>query len=154
MVKETLIDEELAFLMHKRLSVSEKILLIEDNLDLIEIMRVFLTHRGYRVLFAQNGFEAIEVACSELPDLVITDVMLQGLDGVQVALLLRKDPKTSHIPILALTAKTFSDSENEILPKVFNDFLKKPANLHQFEAKIQKVLKQFGSKHESKENPF
>jgi DNA-binding response OmpR family regulator len=133
--------------------VSKKILLIEDNLDLIEIMRVFLTHRGYSVLFAQNGFEAIEVACSELPDLVITDVMLQDLDGVQVALQLRKNPKTCHIPILAVTAKTFSENEAEILPKVFDDFLKKPANLHQFEAKIQKLLKEFGTKNEAVNHP-
>jgi DNA-binding response OmpR family regulator len=133
--------------------VKEKILLIEDNLDLIEIMRVFLTYRGYRVLLAQNGLRAIETARSELPDLVITDVMLQEMDGVQIALQLRKDPKTCHIPILALTAKTFSENEDEILPKVFNDFLKKPANLRQLEAKIQELLKEFGGKHKSKENP-
>jgi CheY-like chemotaxis protein len=134
--------------------MKEKILLIEDNLDLIEIMRVFLTYRGYRVLLAQNGFKAIEIARFELPDLVITDVMLEEMDGVQIAIQLRKDPKTSHIPILALTAKTFSENEDEILPKVFDDFLRKPANLHQFEAKIQKVLQEFGRKHQSKENPF
>ena len=133
--------------------MSQKILLIEDNLDLIEIMRVFLTHRGYSVLYAQNAFDAIELARSELPDLVITDVMLDEMDGVQIALQLRKDPKTCHIPILALTAKTFSENEGEILPKVFNEFLRKPANLHQFEAKIQKILKEFGGKQESKENP-
>jgi CheY-like chemotaxis protein len=129
--------------------VSEKILLIEDNLDLIEIMRVYLTYRGYRVLSAQNGFKGIETARSEFPDLVVTDVMLEEMDGVQIASQLRKDPKTRHIPILALTAKTFSENEGEILPKVFDDLLKKPANLHQFEAKIQKVLKEFGAKHES-----
>jgi two-component system, OmpR family, alkaline phosphatase synthesis response regulator PhoP len=129
--------------------VSEKILLIEDNLDLIEIMRVFLTYRGYRVLFAQNGSKAIETARSEFPDLVITDVMLEEMDGVQIALQLRKDPKTCHIPILALTAKTFSENECEILSKVFDDLLKKPANLHQFEAKIQKVLKEFRTKNEA-----
>ena len=134
--------------------MKEKILLIEDNLDLIEIMRVFLTHRGYSVLVAQNGSRAIATAKSELPDLVITDVMLEEMDGVQIALQLRKDPKTCHIPILALTAKTFSEIENQISPKVFNDFLRKPANLHQFEAKIQKVLKEFGRKQESKENAF
>jgi CheY-like chemotaxis protein len=133
--------------------VSGKILLIEDNLDLIEIMRVFLTHRGYSVLFEQNGLRAIETARFELPDLVITDVMLEEMDGVQIALQLRKDPKTCHIPILALTAKTFSDNENEILPKVFTDFLKKPANLHQFEAKIQKLLKEFGTKNEAVNHP-
>jgi DNA-binding response OmpR family regulator len=129
--------------------VSEKILLIEDNLDLIEIMRIFLTYRGYRVLFAQNGFKAIETARSEFPDLVITDVMLEEMDGVQIALQLRKDPKTCHIPILALTGKTFSENEGEILPTVFDDYLKKPAHLHQFEAKIQKVLKEFGTRHGS-----
>jgi DNA-binding response OmpR family regulator len=134
--------------------VKKKILLIEDNLDLIEIMRVFLTHRGYRVLFSQNGFGAIETARSELPDLVITDVMLDDMDGVEIALQLRKDPKTCHIPILALTAKTFSENEREILPRLFNDFLKKPANLRQFEDKIEKILKAFGGRHESKENAF
>jgi two-component system alkaline phosphatase synthesis response regulator PhoP len=134
--------------------VKEKILLIEDNIDLIEIMRVYLTHRGYRVLFAQNGLEAIETAGSEIPDLVITDIMLQDMDGVRIALELRKDARTRHIPILALTAKTFSEVNDEIMPNVFNDILQKPVNLHQFEAKIQKLLKEFGRKQKPKENPF
>lgn len=134
--------------------MKEKILLIEDNIDLIEIMRVYLTHRGYRVLFAQNGLEAIETAGSEIPDLVITDIMLQDMDGVRIALELRKDARTRHIPILALTAKTFSEVNGEIMPNVFNDILKKPVNLHQFEAKIQKLLKEFGRKQKPKENPF
>jgi DNA-binding response OmpR family regulator len=124
--------------MRQSISVKEKILLIEDNRDLIEIMRMYLTHHGYNVLLAQNGFEAIETASSELPDLVVTDIMLEDIDGVRIALELRKDAKTRHIPILALTAKTFGD---EIMPNVFNDILRKPANLHQFEAKIQKLLK-------------
>jgi len=124
--------------------VKEKILLIEDNLDLIEIMRMYLTYHGYSVLLAQNGFEAIETASSELPDLVVTDIMLQDMDGVRIAWELRNDAKTRHIPILALTAKTFTD---EIIPNVFNDILRKPANLHQFDAKIQKLLKEFGRKH-------
>ena len=127
--------------------MKEKILLIEDNLDLIEIMRLYLTHRGYHVLQAQNGFEAIETAGSEIPDLVVMDVMLQDMDGVQIALELRKDAKTRHIPILAVTAKTFTD---ESMPNVFNDILGKPASLHQFDAKIQKLLKEFGKK----QNPF
>jgi DNA-binding response OmpR family regulator len=126
--------------------VKEKILLIEDNLDLIEIMRLYLTHRGYRVLHAQNGLDAIDTAGSEIPDLVVMDVMLQDMDGVQIASELRKDTKTRHIPILALTAKTFTD---EIMPNVFNDILRKPADLHQFEAKIQKLLQEFGRKHPS-----
>ena len=124
--------------------MKEKILLIEDNLDLIEIMRMYLTYHGYSVLLAQNGFEAIETASSELPDLVVTDIMLQDMDGVRIAWELRNDAKTRHIPILALTAKTFTD---EIIPNVFNDILRKPANLHQFDAKIQKLLKEFGRKH-------
>jgi DNA-binding response OmpR family regulator len=124
--------------------VKAKILLIEDNPDLIEIMRLFLTHRGYRVLLAQNGSRAVETARSEVPDLVVTDVILEEMDGVQIALQLRKDPKTFHIPILALTAKTFSEDEIQILPQIFNDFLKKPASLHQFEAKIQEVLQESG----------
>jgi len=134
--------------------MKEKILLIEDNIDLIKIMRLYLTYRGYRVLIAQNGFEAIETAGSEIPDLVITDIMLQDMDGVRIALELRKDAKTRHIPILALTAKTFSEANDEIMPNVFNDILKKPVNLHQFEAKIEELLKEFAGKQKIKENPF
>jgi DNA-binding response OmpR family regulator len=145
-VRSTGLFRELAFLMHKALPVKEKILLIEDNIDLIEIMRVYLTHRGYRVLHAQDGFEAIETAGSEIPDLVVMDVMLQDIDGVQIASELRKHAKTRHIPILAVTAKTFTD---ESMPNVFNDILGKPANLHQFDAKIQKLLQEFGRKHPS-----
>ena len=130
----------------KAFSVNAKILLIEDNLDLIEIMRMYLTHHGYTVLLAQNGFEAIETAGSEIPDLVVMDVMLQDMDGVQIASELRKHAKTRHIPILAVTAKTFTD---ESMPNVFNDILGKPANLHQFDAKIQKLLQEFGRKHPS-----
>jgi len=117
-------------------------------------MRLYLTYRGYRVLIAQNGFEAIETAGSEIPDLVITDIMLQDMDGVRIALELRKDAKTRHIPILALTAKTFSEANDEIMPNVFNDILKKPVNLHQFEAKIEELLKEFAGKQKIKENPF
>jgi len=107
---------------------------------------MYLTHHGYTVLLAQNGFEAIETAGSEIPDLVVMDVMLQDMDGVQIASELRKHAKTRHIPILAVTAKTFTD---ESMPNVFNDILGKPANLHQFDAKIQKLLKEFGRKHRS-----
>ena len=107
---------------------------------------MYLTHHGYTVLLAQNGFEAIETAGSEIPDLVVMDVMLQDMDGVQIASELRKHAKTRHIPILAVTAKTFTD---ESMPNVFNDILGKPANLHQFDAKIQKLLQEFGRKHPS-----
>ena len=120
----------------------EKILLIEDNIDLIEIMRVYLTHCGYRVLFAQNGVEAIKKAGSENPDLVITDIMLEDMDGVRIALELRKDVKTRYIPILAVTAKTFSEANDEIMPNVFDAILKKPVDLRQFDAAVQKFLKE------------
>ena len=133
--------------------MKEKILLVEDNVDLRELMQVFLTYRGYRVLHAQSGFEAVETAGAELPDLVVTDVLLRDMDGVEVALELRKNAKTCHIPILALTGKSFKDNDG-VIAKVFNDFLLKPANLHQLEAKIQKLLKEFGRKHKPKEIPF
>ena len=105
-------------------------------------MRVYLTHCGYRVLFAQNGIEAIKKAASEIPDLVITDIMLEDMDGVRIALELRKDVRTRHIPILAVTAKTLSEANYEIMSNVFDDILKKPVDLRQFDAAIQKFLKE------------
>jgi DNA-binding response OmpR family regulator len=132
--------------MHQSMSVKEKILLVEDNVDLRELTYIFLRHRGYHVLHAKSGLEAVKTARAELPDLIVTDVLLRGMDGVEVAKELRKDAKTSHIPILALTGKSFSKDTDYVRTKVFNDFLLKPANLHQLEAKIQRLLKQFGPK--------
>jgi CheY-like chemotaxis protein len=84
--------------------VKKKILIVEDNKDSREILGLYVTKIGYQVIKAKNSNEAIAFAAAEEPDLIFMDMELPDIDGVKTTELLRKNPKTSHIPVVALTA--------------------------------------------------
>jgi CheY-like chemotaxis protein len=84
--------------------VKKKILIVEDNKDSLEILGLYLTKLGHQTIKASNSNEAIAFAEAEEPDLIFMDMELPDLDGVKTTALLRKNPKTSHIPVVALTA--------------------------------------------------
>jgi CheY-like chemotaxis protein len=77
---------------------------VEDNSDCREIMNLFITKMGYRAITAKNSYEAIAFAEAEEPDLIFMDVALPEVDGIKTTAMLRQNPKTSHIPVVALTA--------------------------------------------------
>jgi two-component system, cell cycle response regulator DivK len=82
----------------------KKILIVEDNKDSSEILGLFITKIGHHSIKARNSQEAIALAEAELPDLVFMDMELPDVDGVRTTAILRQNPKTSHIPVVALTA--------------------------------------------------
>ena len=82
----------------------KKILIVEDNNDFCEILNLFITKLGYHAIKARNSKEAIEYAEAEQPDLIFMDVALPEVDGIKITAMLRQNPKTSHIPVVALTA--------------------------------------------------
>src|SRR5262245_32012249 len=84
---------------------NETILLIEDERDIIEVIQYNFEKEGYRVLSATNGEKGLDIARSKRPAAVVLDLMLPGLDGLEVAKRLRNDPATREIAILMLTAK-------------------------------------------------
>jgi two-component system, cell cycle response regulator DivK len=84
--------------------VKKKILIVEDNNDSSEILRLFITKIGHRSIKARNSNEAITLAEAEQPDLIFMDVALPEVDGIKTTAILRQNPKTSHIPVVALTA--------------------------------------------------
>jgi two-component system, cell cycle response regulator DivK len=84
--------------------VKKKILIVEDNNDSREIMNLFITKLGYQAIKAKNSNEAIAFAETEAPDLIFMDMELPDLDGVKTTAILKQNPKTSHIPVVALTA--------------------------------------------------
>ena len=82
----------------------KKILIVEDNNDSREILRLFLTKIGHQVIKASNSKEAISRAEAERPDLIFMDIQLPDVDGVKTTAILKQNPKTARIPIVALTA--------------------------------------------------
>src|SRR3972149_4284559 len=105
-----------------------KILIVDDDLQSLKLIGLMLQRRGHTIAAAQSGMQALAKVRSEVPDLVILDVMMPGLDGFEVCRRLRSDPKTSRVPIILFTAK------NQVSDKVAgfqagaDDFLTKPVH--------------------------
>jgi len=122
------------------------ILVVDDDIDLVEIIRMTLEDRGYRVIDAQTGERGLELARSDAPDLILLDVMMGAIDeGFQVAYQLRNDAATRDIPILMLTAVgertgfAFDpDKDQEFLP--VDEFLEKPVSPRRLVDLVRKHL--------------
>ncbi|HXV83511.1 MAG TPA: response regulator [Candidatus Binatia bacterium] len=84
--------------------MKKKILIVEDNSDSREITNLFITRMGYQTIQAKNSYEAITFAESAGPDLIFMDMKLPDVDGIKTTAMLKRNPKTSHIPIIAITA--------------------------------------------------
>ena len=83
--------------------MKKKILIVEDNSDYREIMNLFITKMGYGAITAKNSYEALAFAEAEGPDLILMDMQLPDVDGVTTTVMLKQNPKTSRIPVVALT---------------------------------------------------
>jgi two-component system, cell cycle response regulator DivK len=91
----------------------KKILIVEDNSDYREILALFMTKMGYQPIQAKNSYEAVMFAEAEEPDLIFMDMQLPDIDGVNTTAMLKQNPKTSRIPIVALTAWMSALSEEK-----------------------------------------
>jgi two-component system cell cycle response regulator DivK len=99
------------------------ILIVDDCPDLLELSQMALEFFGYEVLAAKNGLEAVEIAHLKLPDLIVMDMLMPVMDGLQATSLIRLNPKTKHVPILAATAN--ADRER-CLAAGCNEYISKP----------------------------
>jgi len=118
-----------------------KILIVEDNLDLRTILQTIVESLGYSVLLVSNGSEAVDVAAAELPDLIMMDMVMPEMDGLQATRLIRQNPKTSSIPILAVTALGTHKNREDILQSGCDDYIAKPFKFAQLILRIEKLLK-------------
>ncbi|TNE64090.1 MAG: response regulator [Bacteroidetes bacterium] len=115
------------------------ILLAEDNPDVVAYLASCLADE-YQLAVARDGQEAIDIATEQIPDLVITDVMMPQKDGFEVCRTLRSDPRTSHIPIIMLTAKADVESKLEGLEQGADAYLAKPFHKKELLLRIRKLL--------------
>ena len=120
-------------------SNQELVLLVEDNADIRAYVREQL-ERGYRVIEAADGEEGIAKAREAIPDLIITDVMMPKMDGYQMSRELKQDDKTSHIPIIMLTAKAALDDKIEGLETGVDDYLFKPFSAKELLARVRNLI--------------
>ena len=119
--------------------LSPLILLIEDDPDLRQFLRASLPPI-YRIAEAADGAEGIEMALEWLPDLILTDLMMPEKDGFEVIDALKNDPRTSHIPIILLTAKSAAESRIEGLKRGADLYLNKPFRADELLAYIENLL--------------
>ncbi len=107
--------------------MQKKILVIEDDPATSRLVDYSLRHEGYQVFTASNGLDGIRKAHNEIPDLIILDVMLPGIDGFEICHQLRSEPDTNKLPILMFSAKAQEIDKNTGLKVGADDYLSKPA---------------------------
>jgi two-component system cell cycle response regulator DivK len=107
----------------------EQILVVEDNQMSMKLFRDVLVASGYRALEATTGAEAIELATAHGPDLVLMDIQLPDLDGVEALRRLRTDERTSAIPVLAVTAQAMRGDRELFQAAGFDGYVAKPVNV-------------------------
>ena len=106
--------------------MNQKILVVEDNTDAREMMKLFITTMGYRAIAAKNSYEAITLAEAEGPQLILMDMQLPDVDGIKTTALLKQNSKTSHIPVVACTVLMSATLEKKASKVGISTFLIKP----------------------------
>ncbi len=132
--------------------MKEKILIVEDNPQNMRLIEMTLRARGYSLLKATDGEEALEMAIREKPDLIIMDLNLPKVSGLEVTERLRQMPAFNHIPIIAVTAHAMKGDEEKIIEAGCDAYLPKPINTRQLpEVVAEMLLKR--QKDNGQENP-
>jgi len=120
--------------------MKKRVLLAEDHPDTADLVKFGLNSLGYEVEVAENGLEAVEKAASDCPDLIVMDMMMPVMDGLQATSRIRQNPKTKDIPVLAATALSRPGDEERFLTSGCNGYISKPFTCRQLHAAIQRLF--------------
>jgi two-component system, cell cycle response regulator DivK len=116
--------------------MSKRILVVEDQEDNRQILRDLLNSVGYQILEAEDGARGVAAAEAERPDLILMDIQLPGMDGLELTRQLKRDPRRRHIIILALTAYAMKGDDAKALAAGCDGYITKPIDLDAFVALI------------------
>jgi two-component system cell cycle response regulator DivK len=119
---------------------NELIVLIEDNEKNRKLARDVLTHQGYRVAEAESAEDGLALVARERPALILMDIHLPGIDGIEALRRLRADAGTRDIPVLAVTASAMTHDRQKILAAGFDGYQSKPISVRPFLAAVRETL--------------
>jgi DNA-binding response OmpR family regulator len=126
----------------------KRVLVVDDDVKTVELVKLYLNRDGYRVLTAYDGVEALRLVREGHPDLVVLDLMLPGIDGLQVCRTLRDE---SDVPIIMLTAKTTDQDKLRGLDLGADDYVTKPFSPRELAARVRAVLRRIPGERGPKE---
>ena len=121
---------------------SRQILVVEDNARNMRLFCDVLQASGYRTLEATTGESAVEAALEHRPDLVLMDIQLPDIDGVEALARLRADERSASMPILALTAQAMEGDRERFLAAGFDGYLSKPVDISEFVATVKRYCEE------------
>jgi len=116
------------------------VLIVEDNEKNMKLARDVLQAKGYKTAEAVTGEEGVKLAKEKKPDLVLMDIQLPGLNGIEAFKQIRADAKTARIPVIALTASVTPTDRNEINAAGFDAFVSKPISVREFLDTVKRLL--------------
>ena len=122
----------------KRSHMKKKILIVEDNQELLKVLRLLLKNKSYEIYLALNGEQGVAMATTKRPDLIIMDILLPEMDGLQVCRLVRQE---SDMPIIMLTARVEEEDRLTGLDLGADDYLTKPFEMGEFDARVRALLR-------------
>ena len=117
-----------------------RILIVEDNDKNMKLARDLLQAKGYETLEAVNGEDGVRLGLEHVPDLVLMDIQLPDINGIEAFHRLRADPRTASVPIVAFTASVTAGDRSKITEAGFNGFLSKPINIKEFLAMVKRMV--------------
>jgi two-component system, cell cycle response regulator DivK len=116
------------------------ILVVEDNERNLKLVRDVLEYGGYDVRVARTAEDGIALAVKEPPDLVLMDLQLPGIDGMEALRRLRENPRTADIPVVAVTAQAMKQDRERALEAGFNGYIEKPISVRAFPDQVRSFL--------------
>jgi CheY-like chemotaxis protein len=119
---------------------NELILIVEDNPQSLKLVRDILQVKGYQTLEAETGEEGVRLARERHPALILMDIQLPGINGIEALQKLRADPVTSSTPVIAVTASVMTQDRSRIMAAGFDGFQSKPISVNQLLATVREAL--------------
>jgi two-component system, cell cycle response regulator DivK len=121
--------------------MGQRILVVEDNANNRKLLRDVLQFSGYDVAEARSGEEGVEQAASRIPDLILMDLQLPGIDGVEALRLIRANPATRSVPVVAVTAFAMESDRNRALLAGFDGYVEKPISVRALPSQVKSFVR-------------